>query len=209
MTLEDWFEKLADIDDLPHVHNLFSRQTEDGRRRLNNLRTYMRHALENNPRVLLVGEAPGYQGTYRTGVPFTSEAILLGPVNKFGIYGGTDNGYERVYEEERIWKEPSATVVQKVINDLPELPLIWATFPLHPHKPGVELSNRAPNTKEVALGAELLRELIAILEPERVIAVGNIAEKCLTALGFEVEKVRHPSHGGATQFREQLIALMG
>lgn len=208
MTLEDWFEKLAAIEDLPHVHNLFSNRTEEGRRRLHNLRTYFEHGLANSPKVLLVGEAPGYQGTYRTGVPFTSESILLGPANKFGIYGGTDNGYMRVYETERVWKEPSATVVQKVINDLPEFPLIWATFPLHPHKPGIELSNRAPSSAEVAIGAELLRDLILILQPERVVAVGNIAEKCLLSLGFDIVKVRHPSHGGATQFRDQLLALL-
>lgn len=208
MTLEDWFTKLAAIDDMPHVHNLFSSRTEDGRKRLHNLRTYITKVTENPVKILLVGEAPGYQGTYRTGVPFCSEAILLGEQNKFGLFGGTDNGYARVYEEERIWKEPSATVVQKTINELPELPLIWATFPLHPHKPGVELSNRAPNGKEIALGAELLRDLIEIVQPERVIAVGNVAEKCLNSLGFKVTKVRHPSHGGATQFRQQLLDIL-
>lgn len=208
MTLEDWFEKLATLEELPHVHNLFSNRTEEGRRRLHNLRTYFDHGLASSPKILLVGEAPGYQGTYRTGVPFTSESILLGPVNKFGVYGGTDNGYVRVYETERVWKEPSATVVQKVINELPELPLIWATFPLHPHKPGIELSNRAPSNAEVAIGAELLCDLITILKPDRVVAVGNVAEKCLLSLGFDVVKVRHPSHGGATQFRDQLLALL-
>ncbi len=208
MTLNEWFQQLADIEDMPSVHNLFSSKTEEGRRRLHNLRRYMEHVLESSPDTLLVGEAPGYQGTYRTGVPFCSEAILLGPVNKFGQFGGYDNGFLRVYDSERLWKEPSATVVQRTISELPTLPLIWATFPLHPHKPDVELSNRAPNAGEVILGAELLKNLIDIIQPKRVVAVGNIAEKTLAGMGIETVKVRHPSHGGATQFREQLLRLL-
>lgn len=205
MTIEEWFQKLADIEDMPNVHNLFTKRTPEGRTRLRNLRRYFEQVLATSPKLLLVGEAPGYQGTYLTGVPFCSEAILIGPPNKFGLFG-VENGYERVIVSERLWKEPSATVVQRVINELPELPLIWATFPLHPHQPGKELSNRAPSRDEIILGTQLLADLIAIIKPERVIAVGNVAEKCLTGLGFTVAKVRHPSHGGATQFREQLMA---
>lgn len=206
--LDPWFDQLANLPDMDHVHNLFSNKTEAGRIRLANLRRYFELSLVHEPSVLLVGEAPGYQGTYRTGVPFTSESLLLGPKNKFGLHGGPENGFEIAMPSERIWKEPSATIVQRTINELPLLPLIWATFPLHPHQPGKEFSNRAPSADEVAVGAMLLRDLISLVEPRTVVAVGNVAEKALTTLGISSEKVRHPSHGGATLFREQLIALL-
>lgn len=207
-TLKPWFLKLSQLPDMPAVHNLFSDQTSEGRIRLHNLKRYFEQVQASGADTLLIGEAPGYQGTYRTGLPFCSEFIMLGPKNKHGLFGGPDNGYARVYDDERVWKEPSATVVQRTIDELDRLPYIWATFPLHPHKPGIDLSNRAPNAAEIALGAELLRELIAILRPKQVIAVGNVAEKCLIGLDIPTVKVRHPSHGGATQFREQLLELL-
>lgn len=206
--LDPWFDKLANLPDMEHVHNLFSAKTQTGRTRLANLRRYFEVSLSHEPSVLLVGEAPGYQGTYRTGVPFTSEALLVGPKNKFGLFGGPENGFTLAMPGEKIWKEPSATIVQRTINELPALPLIWATFPLHPHQPGKEFSNRAPTASEVAVGAELLRDLIALLAPQSVVAVGNVAEKALLGLGIQADKVRHPSHGGATLFREQLLVLL-
>lgn len=208
ISLQPWFDRLSELPDMPDVHNLYSKETPDGIIRLNNLKQYFTHILEINPDVLLVGEAPGYQGTYRTGVPFCSEAILLGPKNEFGLFGGPDNGYKRVYEDERVWKEPSATVVQRTLDRLETPPLIWATFPLHPYKHGNEHSNRAPNRTEVELGSNLLKDLIDIVQPNQIIAIGNVAEKCLHNQGVEAAKVRHPSHGGATQFHNQLLDLL-
>jgi uracil-DNA glycosylase len=205
--LDTWFETLSDFPDMENVHNLFSRHAPEGQIRLANLRRYFNHMLTHQPTILLVGEAPGYQGTYRTGVPFCSESILLGPPNRFGLFGGGSNGHQRVYQDDRLWKEPSATVVQRTLNELPYPVLIWATFPLHPHQPGIDLSNRAPNPKEILLGSAILQELIRLLEPQRIVAVGNVAEKGLGSLGIPALKVRHPSHGGAKLFHDQLLAL--
>jgi hypothetical protein len=206
---EPWFNRLAGIPDMPNVHNLFSNRTPDGSIRLNNLKRYFAQILAFNPEILLVGEAPGYQGTYRTGVPFCSEAVLLGPKNKFGLFGGPENGYYRVYKDEgKTWKEPSATIVQRTINELDTPPLIWATFPLHPYRSNIDLSNRAPNTSEIQLGGELLDELITIMQPKLVIAAGNVANKCLLSLGVDAKKVRHPSHGGANLFHDQLLEIL-
>ncbi len=173
MELEAWFDKLSNLPNTPNVHNLFSRQDQAGLIRLGNLKQYFTHMLAHKPRTLLVGEAPGYQGTYRTGVPFCSEAIMLGPKNKFGLFGGPENGYRRVYVDSRIWKEPSATIVQRTIDELNTPPLVWATFPLHPHRLGTDLSNRAPSAAEIQLGSKLLNNLLTIMQPERVIAVGT------------------------------------
>ncbi len=206
--LSPWFDRLATLPDMDNVHNLFTNTTDAGRQRLANLQRYFELSLQHAPSTLLVGEAPGYQGTYRTGVPFTSEDILMGPQNKFGLHGGEANGFGVAMPSEKLWKEPSATIVQRTIDGLPALPLIWATFPLHPHLPGKELSNRAPKADEVALGASLLRDLIAVLQPVQVVAVGNIAEKTLNSLGISAIKVRHPSHGGATLFHRQVMNLL-
>ncbi len=210
-TLQDlhiWFKKLAELPSLPAVHNIYSAKSNNGIIRLHNLKRYFEVMLPHQPQVLLVGEAPGYQGTYRTGVPFCSESIPLGPPNQFNLFGGEANGFHRVYHGDKVWKEPSATIVQRTLDEIKKPILIWSTFPLHPHQPGIELSNRAPNLQEITLGSQLLQELLTILQPPQIVAVGNIAHKCLTSIGIKTAKVRHPSHGGATQFRQQLLQLV-
>ena len=70
-------------------------------------------------------------------------------------------------------------------------------------------SNRSHNSHERKAGEELLFQLILLLKPRRLIAIGNDAE--LTALRLadrhEVIKVRHPSYGGQTHFLTQVREL--
>ena len=60
---------------------------------------------------------------------------------------------------------------------------------------------------EVEAGAPLLDAAIALLRPQRIVAVGRTAER---SLGDRAEAcVRHPAQGGATQFREGIARLLG
>ena len=91
--------------------------------------------------------------------------------------------------------EATATIVHRVLGELgiDEHVLLWNVVPTHP---GTECSNRPPARCEVEEGLPFVR----LLAPgRRVIAVGRVAE---AALG--TPSVRHPSHGGASSFREQL-----
>ena len=109
---------------------------------------------------------------------------MLWPINKWGLFGGSPNGFECVFHDERLWREPTATVVQRTFDELAEPVLAWATFPLHPYKPGLELSNRAPKRDEIALGMDIVLELLTVLEPQRVAGMGNIAAVTLFELGI-------------------------
>jgi Uracil DNA glycosylase superfamily len=75
--------------------------------------------------------------------------------------------------------------------------LLWNVVPTHP---GTATSNRAPTRAEVAAGLRFAR---ALARRRRVIAVGRVAERALAA-----PYVRHPSHGGASAFRESLRACL-
>ena len=75
--------------------------------------------------------------------------------------------------------------------------LLWNVVPTHP---GTATANRAPTRREVEAGLPFARELAC---GRRVLAVGRIAEAALGA-----PYVRHPSHGGATRFRETLGACL-
>ena len=92
--------------------------------------------------------------------------------------------------------EASATIVHRVLAELglEESVLLWNVVPTHP---GTATSNRRPKTGEVAAGLPFAVELA---RGRRVVAVGRLAQAVLQA-----PYVRHPSHGGAADFREGLL----
>jgi uracil-DNA glycosylase len=69
------------------------------------------------------------------------------------------------------------------------------------------MSNRTPTAKEVELAAPLLHQFLALFKHAKVIALGRIAERTLTDLGVQATAVRHPSMGGAAQFRAQMATI--
>lgn len=155
------------------------------------------------PRLLLIGEAPGYQGTRITGCPFTSEAVLLEEgVPRVGRLS------HRLSSRRLPWREPSSTIVWRALREegLMDDTILWGAFPWHPYG-ATHLSNRAPNEAEKALGSSLLLQLIGALPGVTVVAVGNIAAESLRKLGVEADKIRHPANGGAAAFRAGLASV--
>jgi hypothetical protein len=94
--------------------------------------------------------------------------------------------------------EATATIVRRVLAELgiEEDMLCWNVVPTHP---GTETSNRRPTRAEVGAGRPFLERLA---RGRRVVAVGRLAE-AVTRAAY----VRHPSHGGATEFRAALARL--
>ena len=91
--------------------------------------------------------------------------------------------------------EATATIVHRVLHELSlqEQVLLWNVVPTHP---GTERSNRRPSRAEVEAGLAYVR---ALVHGRRVVALGRVAEAALGA-----PYVRHPSHGGASAFRNEL-----
>ena len=95
--------------------------------------------------------------------------------------------------------EATATIVQRVLAELGlvEDVLLWNVVPTHP---GTETANRAPKEAEILAA----RRFVERLARDRiVIAVGRISARALGVPG-----VRHPSHGGAREFRTGLLELL-
>jgi uracil-DNA glycosylase len=90
--------------------------------------------------------------------------------------------------------EATATIVQRTLAELKLEALCWNLVPTHP---GTPTSNRRPTRREVAAARPFLEEIAA---GRRILAVGRLAAEATGA-----PYVRHPSHGGAAEFRAGLL----
>lgn len=200
-----WFEvdKENDID-----------KTSPGKRMLN-LKCYLEE--RTNAEYLLLAEALGYQGGHFTGIPMTSERIILGHKADQGIL--PDHVcHSRLYRTSNKKKhkdgfnEPTATIVWgKLIREGLNTRnfVLWNAFPWHPYKNSKGLlSNRTPTNNEMMEGAPVLEALLHAFDFKKIIALGNKAEASLRTIGIKTEKVRHPAMGGAELFREQFLKIV-
>lgn len=154
-------------------------------------------------RLVLVAEAPGYQGARFTGVPMTSERMG-------GLRTSHPDACRSAAERAGGFAEPTATVVGQVLAaaGVAQATVLWNAFPLHPHRPGLPLSNRRPTAAELAATAHVLPRLLSLYPGARVVAVGAVARARLAALGVEAVAVRHPANGGAAAFREGMRGVL-
>jgi hypothetical protein len=98
--------------------------------------------------------------------------------------------------------ESTATIVHRVLAELgiEDDVLLWNVVPTHPHRPGEPDSNRRPRADEIEASRPFLEQLAA---GRRIVPVGRVAEAAIGMAGL-----RHPSHGGASEFRAGLAALV-
>lgn len=155
------------------IENMYHTGSQDSTERRKRLKEFF--IKNQNAKILLVGEAPGYNGCAKTGVPFTSNT-----------------------------NEPSSAVIQSFLSqNYPEIPvLMWNAFPFHPHQPNQTESNRTPNSEELALGYSILQSFIKLFPNLTYFcAIGRTAEKQLLKMDLPTQPIyiRHPAHGGKTK----------
>jgi hypothetical protein len=207
LSVSAFVDRLASVETGPGCNNFFDYSEPGNAQRRRNLGIYLTEMLERSPKVLLVGEAPGFRGMRITGVPFTNRTIFDGPANAFGLFG-PGKGYVLPPEAAGVPSEPTATVMWQVLAELGFLPLLWSACPWHTHVPGRPLSNRTPTASEAALGTPFWQALTEMFPIETVVAVGNVAHRSLQRSGLDVPKVRHPAHGGRSGFKGGLQELL-
>jgi len=168
--------------------------------RRDNLRRYLA-SFQAAPSMLVVSEAAGYRGGRFSGVPLVSERML--------VAGGPHALTGRPTSLGRPYAEATATIFRRVIGIADPSPFVWNTVPLHPHHPGQPLTNRTPAKSEIAAFAPLLGEVVCLVRPRLVVALGRQAEHSLSQLNVDHLAVRHPANGGAAAFEHGMRRAMG
>ncbi len=185
--------------------------------RRNQLRAYLRKRLRT-AQLAVIGEAVGYRGGHFSGIPMTSERLLLGRSEKVRLKSNdflSDINPRRTSKPEKCpdgFSEPTATIVWGTLLQhglKPDQFVLWNAFPWHSFDPrrGM-LSNRMPNKSEQAAGLLVLKAFLELFQCEQVVALGKIAAAQLEQLGLNVHCIRHPASGGARLFRAQIAAVV-
>ena len=178
--------------------------------RRKHLAVYFRERLDK-ARLAIIGEALGYRGGHFSGIPMTSERMLLG--KRPDIVAGIK---PRRTSKPSVcpdgFSEPTATIVWGAllkIGVLPDKFVLWNAFPWHSFDPrrGL-LSNRMPNKSERVAGLPVLKAFLELFPCKQVVALGKIAAAQLEELGVKVHCVRHPASGGAKLFRQQIAKIV-
>ena len=170
-----------------------------------NRRLNLEDHLNCEPKFILFGEAPSYQGCRYSGIPFTSERLLCeGKIPRLAYHQGI-----RLTNRFKPWSEPSATIVWKTLYELgiEQDTVLFNVFPFHPHKEGQKFSNRLPSQRELKMTNELLSMSINIHSGYKI-AIGKTAHTKLMNLVTNLPIVRHPANGGAKLFKQQLSEIV-
>ena len=199
------------------------------------LRAYLRRR-QGKAKLALIGEAVGYRGGHFSGIPMTSERILLGKktdvvaalCERRKICRRTRHGGHRSplqilagVKPRRTSKprkcpdgfsEATATIVWSTLLKLglrPEQFVLWNAFPWHSfdRRRGM-LSNRMPNKSEQAAGQPALKAFLELFPCEHIVALGKTAAVQLEELEVDFQHVRHPASGGAKLFRQQIAKVV-
>ncbi len=163
--------------------------------RENNLREYL-NAVKSCDSII-IGEAPGYIGCRRTGIPFTDNSHLSVVSTTYGLdklNTATKSGKD---------KENSALYMWREMSRLDNPPFVWNLIPLHPYKDS-QMTNRTPVKRDFENTSEVILYLLKHGNFTKLYSIGRIAEKYLAKMGYSSTYIRHPSHGGSVIFKNQI-----
>ena len=171
-------------------------------RRASTLSSMVERAQRARLDAIWIGRDLGYRGGRRTGLALTDDVHIARHADRWNLVVQRPTVGAAVAER-------TAAVVWRMLDRIDANIFLWNVFPLHPHDPQEPFTNRQHNARERRAGEELLKSLIDLLKPMRIVAVGNDAAGAAKRISIAtpVICVRHPSYGGQTQFLQQMAEL--
>lgn len=189
----------------PYAMRCAQCDTDDApQRRTSALLAILKVAIDRDIDSIWIGRDLGYRGGRRTGLAFTDDIHIAAHAARWGIK------IDRPTKGEIIG-ERTATVIWNILMEIDAATFLWNVFPFHPHERDKPLSNRSHNSSERHIGEEILDQLVVLLKPKRLVAVGNDAAAATRRFSAKAKlvHVRHPSYGGQTKFIKQVRSLYG
>lgn len=171
--------------------------------RRRNLQLVLESAMRSGVDSVWVARDLGFRGGRRTGLPLTDEPHLLRytkMMNTAKLVRATRGS---------VVGERTATSVWNLLMRIGRPVFLWNLFPLHPHHPKDQMSNRNHTKTERMVGLTFLEWIIATLRPNSVVGIGRDAQLALLDLGITPVEARHPSYGGQSSFNESISKHYG
>ena len=153
-----------------------------------------------------IGQELGHLGGRRTGLALTDDIYFDTHLERWGLSCEQPT-------KNPVVAECTAATVWGLLARIQKAVFLWNVFPLHTYKPGNCFGNRSHNPVERKTGEKVLYDLILLLRPGRLIALGNDAHKVIKRVTRrlpyqpEVYKVRHPGRNGQMQFLLEMQRL--
>ncbi len=171
-------------------------------RRSNTLQLILDVATKKEIDSIWIGRDLGYRGGRRTGLALTDDIHIHVHAKRWNMVVQPLTKGEQIAER-------TAAAIWNILSQIEVSIFLWNVFPLHPHEPNDPFSNRPHNAYERKIGEKVLNELVLLLKPRRLLAIGNDAARSAhRSIGWhEIVQVRHPSYGGYTQFMAQMREL--
>src|SRR5436190_3753870 len=157
------------------------------------LRAYVKERL-GRAKLVVIGEALGYRGGHFSGIPMTSERMLLRKQRHI-VEGIKPRRTSKPSVCPNGFSEPTATIVWGALLKIGVLPdefVLWNAFPWHsfdPHRG--PLSNRMPNKTEQLSAQPVLKASLESLPSLQIVSLGTIAEAQPKHLSPNAQSVRH------------------
>ncbi len=207
MNPQDFVNALADI----HFANTFNPYNEScsthdlpdaPATRRNILLEMLSSANQTDVDAIWLGRDLGYRGGRRTGLALTDDLHITEHASRWEVVAKRATQGPAVAER-------TAAVIWNILRQIHSPIFLWNVFPFHPFESGNPFSNRSHNAQERSVGERLLMDLVNMLRPKQIVAIGNDAAKVASRIagGSVVKKVRHPSYGGQSIFLQQIKAL--
>jgi hypothetical protein len=172
--------------------------------RRRNLMCYCEAMKNRNAPMLWLGRDLGYRGGRRTGIALTDEFHLDVLVETYQL-----EGVAKATADSELKKERTATEVWKLLRAIQHPVFLWNVFPFHPFDPDKPFTNRRHTRQEFDLSADILIEIVKLLNPTTIIVLGADAETAALRLGLPCKRVRHPSYGGQVDFAREIRRIIG
>ena len=163
------------------------------------------HIARCEPTLILVTDTLTYYGSRQTGVPLTSEWLVINnriprvPLTPKNLPPGG-----RLTNTDQPFNEPGASAIWQslTLNNLADRTICWPVLPLQPYRADTG-HNRMPTKEEMELGLRWLDMLIQFSGQAEVITIGSRVRDLFSKHKMPYRcALKQPSRGGITEYNQ-------